>query len=258
MTMMSTASVVLLLAHTSGFLCSRDARPGPALRAAVATSSDEELFQFHRDMMPPVQRLALEGAPTEPTELLQSLFATDHRTQSAAAAALRAAALSEEVRTSAALAASECAAMRRWFDKKVGTRADVDNVDGLPKFQVNLEERKLREVVGHDGADRLLALPAVLFGLARPPALDSAFIRRYTRETRSHMPFHVDGNSFTANIALTPPEAHEGGDLVALAAGACHKMPRRLGEATVHGGHVCHAVSPVTAGERYSLLMFFR
>ena len=72
------------------------------------------------------------------------------------------------------------------------------------------------------------------------------------------MPFHVDGNSFTANIALTPPEAHEGGDLVALAAGACHKMPRRLGEATVHGGHVCHAVSPVTAGERYSLLMFFR
>ena len=107
------SSLVILLAHSSGFLWCPRARAAlrAERRAAVASSSDEELFQFHRDMMPPVQRLALEGAPIDALELLQSLFATDQRTHSSAAAALRAAALSEEVRTSAALDASECAAM---------------------------------------------------------------------------------------------------------------------------------------------------
>ena len=131
--------------------------------------------------------------------------------------------------------------MRRWFDKKVGTRADVDNVDGLPKFQVNLEERKLREVVGHD-ADRLLALPAVLFGLARPPALDSAFIR-HTRDTPAHMPFHVDGNSFTGEHCSHRRRTKGATWSLGPRARATNAAPpRRL---TVHGGP-----PPAVAGDR--------
>ena len=83
------------------------------------------------------------------------------------------------------------------------------------------------------------------------------FVRRYSASTRPWMPFHCDGNAFTANVALSGASEHEGGTLLCLVDGIVRAYERQLGSATVHGGAVCHAVTPVTAGTRYALLIFF-
>lgn len=61
----------------------------------------------------------------------------------------------------------------------------------------------------------------------------------------------------TVNVALSDGSAHGGGTLLAVYDGALRAVSRREGEATVHPSNVLHAVSRLTAGVRYSLIMFF-
>ena len=56
-------------------------------------------------------------------------------------------------------------------------------------------------------------------------------------------------------VALSAATEHEGGALLCLVGGAVTACARELGSATVHGGDVCHAVTPVTVGTRYALLV---
>jgi hypothetical protein len=59
------------------------------------------------------------------------------------------------------------------------------------------------------------------------------------------------------NVALSPPEAFSGGALLALCGDALVEVSDRpQGSAVVHLGSVCHAVSPVTAGTRYGMVIF--
>jgi hypothetical protein len=177
-----------------------------------------------------------------------------------------------------------------------------DNVDGLPDFQVNIDQTEMEHMLhGSDGAtfirrfDGLLrasdinsscpaplkaasatttrqaascsgtgSLEDVQAGAGRPkkPNLPRwsrvrMFVRRYSANTRPWFPFHCDNNAYTANVALSSASDHEGGALLCLAGGALQSCVRELGAATVHGGDVCHAVTPVTSGTRYALLIFF-
>lgn len=59
------------------------------------------------------------------------------------------------------------------------------------------------------------------------------------------------------NVALSPPEAYSGGDLLALSDESLLEVSERSeGNAVVHWGSVCHAVSPVTEGTRYAMVIF--
>jgi hypothetical protein len=135
-----------------------------------------------------------------------------------------------------------------------------DNVDGLPDFQVNLDRRGIADLLhAPDVVDRIDRLCSGGDGQQQPKEWERVgmFVRRYSATTRPWMPFHCDGNAYTANIALSVSSDHEGGTLLCLVGGGVHACVRTLGTATVHGGGVCHAVTPVTAGTRYALLVFF-
>ena len=62
----------------------------------------------------------------------------------------------------------------------------------------------------------------------------------------------------TVNVALADDARHEGGRLLALVDGPqLRRLERAEGSAVVHGGHVPHAVTRMTAGTRWSLILFF-
>lgn len=71
------------------------------------------------------------------------------------------------------------------------------------------------------------------------------------------MPFHRDGNDWTVNVALCDDAEFEGGRLMVLNDGRLSIVERSEGQATCHPGSAFHAVSAITSGTRYSLILFF-
>ena len=71
------------------------------------------------------------------------------------------------------------------------------------------------------------------------------------------IPFHADTAMVTVNVALNDETAHSGGGLLAVFDGAVQHLPRAEGEATVHASTLLHAVTCMTSGTRYSLIVFF-
>ena len=61
---------------------------------------------------------------------------------------------------------------------------------------------------------------------------------------------------FTVNIALTDDRDFVGGRLLALYQKGLKCVQRGEGDATCHAGSVCHAVSVMGSGTRYSLIIF--
>ena len=103
--------------------------------------------------------------------------------------------------------------------------------------------------------------PAASSSPAPPPApspLDAheIFVRRYTADTRPWFPFHRDRSELTINVALADDELHGGGRLICLLDGAVKRVERTEGCATVHPSSFMHAVSRMTTGTRYSLIIF--
>ena len=82
-------------------------------------------------------------------------------------------------------------------------------------------------------------------------------MRRYTADTRPWFPFHKDRSEVTVNLALSSDAAHGGGRLIALYDHAVRRVERREGDATIHPSSLMHAVSRMTSGTRYSLIIFF-
>ena len=82
------------------------------------------------------------------------------------------------------------------------------------------------------------------------------FVRRYTPNTRPWFPFHRDRSELTINVALADDKQHEGGRLICLLDGAVRRIERSEGMATVHPSSFMHAVSRMTSGVRYSLIIF--
>ena len=61
----------------------------------------------------------------------------------------------------------------------------------------------------------------------------------------------------TVNVALNAEAGFEGGVLLGLHAGAVRPIEREAGEATVHRSSLLHGVTAMSAGARYTLIMFF-
>ena len=59
------------------------------------------------------------------------------------------------------------------------------------------------------------------------------------------------------NVALSEDAAHDGGRLLAIVDNQVRAVARSEGEATVHDSRLLHAVSRITTGCRYSLILFF-
>ena len=87
--------------------------------------------------------------------------------------------------------------------------------------------------------------------------LREMFVRRYSVDTRPWNPFHTDAYELTVNIALSADDAHGGGVLLGVNGGQVQPIVRGEGGATVHSSKLLHAVSRMTKGTRYSLILFF-
>ena len=184
-----------------------------------------------------------------------------------------------------AISAAGCAALRLAVD----AQRDVtrDSVDNMAQHQLNIDADRLTALIGRPEvqalwriADELLATQRAdanvrakatgqKLSAATLEATDAAdggfnvdgFVRRYTRETRPWIGFHHDVSTCTINVALSDDAHHVGGRLHAIIGDgelARHRtIVREEGEATAHGEDVMHAVSAMSSGTRYSLILFF-
>lgn len=220
-------------------------------------SSIAEQFAWRRLATPLSESRALEGDDgTSPEAVLSSVIGTDERTYAACLEALNTNNESNFIRTVPAfLTHAECTSLRAWCDERIEDNLALDNVDRLPDFQVNVAH--LEDIVSSTRASSLLSLPFTALGATNKFRRVGVFIRRYSPETRCYFPFHVDGNAFTVNVALSSPDAYDGGHLRCIVAGRVETLVRDEGDATVHRNSVCHAVAPVERGVRHSMLLFF-
>lgn len=92
---------------------------------------------------------------------------------------------------------------------------------------------------------------------AAKASLQEIFVRRYSIDTRPWIPFHPDAYEVTVNVALSSDAAHDGGRLLGVFDGRVQALERGEGGATVHSSRLLHAVSSMTRGTRYSLIIFF-
>ncbi|KAJ1475119.1 hypothetical protein T484DRAFT_1829678 [Baffinella frigidus] len=129
----------------------------------------------------------------------------------------------------------------------------VDSVDKCPDYQINLYPSDLQRIVGEAGFRRLWSIPLALkgekcsedmepeeHGYKRVAGYSCArykrvgvFLRKYTRDTRPFIPFHLDSNSCTGNVALNGDLDYEGGSLLVVEGGEIKAAERREGDATV-------------------------
>lgn len=147
-----------------------------------------------------------------------------------------------------------CATLRGAVDRE--SQAKVDSVDGAPDHQLNLTREQLVDLVGASIVDSLWRLPNELLG--SPTASEALiFVRRYTPSTRPWNPWHVDSAAVTANVALSDEAACAGGELLTVRDDGVRAVVRGAGDATVHSSTLLHAVSRLSSGARYSLIVFF-
>ena len=167
------------------------------------------------------------------------------------------------------LTKDQCAAVRNAVDFHLNEPASQVKgaADGGLEFQLNLSSFELGELIGEQALSGIFALAEAHYKSLRPRALARhqfhspeccwIFARRYTADTRPWFAFHFDWAIVTCNIALTSDDGHEGGRLLAVTLDGVQRIPRTEGSATLHGHAVPHAVTRMTQGSRYSLLLFF-
>ena len=111
----------------------------------------------------------------------------------------------------------------------------------------------MEELLGAEAYRRLIAPATKLMG--RPPGDATAFVRKYSPSTRPRLAFHVDGcdASISVNLAV---DDYVGADLLLLADRSVLAAPRAVGDAATHDADVAHAVSDITSGVRWSLVVF--
>lgn len=170
------------------------------------------------------------------------------------------------------LSPSQAMMLRTWArDELDKCEQQLDSVDNCPEWQVPVDKSTLVRLLGSQTVDALWELPQRWLHDAasheqynnnnhkkKHVNLDvGCFIRRYGPNTRPFIGFHVDDCDATINICLSSPEECTGGNLLLLAAGQVHCPSRNVGDATVHSWSVCHGVSAVLDGERWSFILFF-
>jgi len=170
------------------------------------------------------------------------------------------------------LTPASCATLREVVDRE--RRIAADSVDECPEHQRNLSAEELERLIGPEEHGKLMSLvcayddenrlagtsslavdeESIAKGVA---TLREAFVRRYSADTRPFNPFHQDAYRVTVNVALSADAAHTGGRLLGVCAGKVQVLERDEGECSVHCSELLHAVSRMTSGVRYSLILFF-
>lgn len=215
----------------------------------------DEPFEQAQWMMPSIVERALihSDASVDPYALMERIDMSSSERIEAVDSLSR----SDGVITTPVLTSQECAKVRKFVRQQIANDG-IDNVDGCPDWQVNISEKKLSKIVGKAAKDRLWNVPSMLEN-GQPQEFDRVgiFIRMYQRGTRPWMPFHRDGNRWTVNVALNDDDEYVGGRLLALHNQELQVLERQEGDATCHQGSVFHAVSAITEGTRYSMIIFF-
>jgi len=152
---------------------------------------------------------------------------------------------------------NECKKLKAFVNSRI-IDDGIDDTDGCPDYQVNISEQKLERLLSPETMQRIKRLPLKLESNA-PSKFEriGVFIRMYKPDTRPWMPFHIDNNKYTVNIALNDDREYEGGNLVALFGNRVQKLERTRGMATCHKGSCVHGVTTMSSGTRYSLILFF-
>jgi hypothetical protein len=236
----------------------------PAAGASPAASASAAAFAASAARLPAlVRRVLLDGvdpATVDAEALLRALplRREDKAAALAALAAPEADAAPLVLSRAGALSPAACAALRRLVAARA-TGAATDSADGCPEWQVNLTRQELDGVIGAAATAALWALPRQLDPQGAPARFTQVrvFARAYGAAKRPHLRLHTDACDYTVNVALADDARHVGGRLALLHAGALSLAPRAEGEATVHRWNVCHGVTAVTEGTRYSLILFF-
>ena len=178
-----------------------------------------------------------------------------------------------------AVSNSACARLRELVDDDARRSAVADSVDGAPDHQVDLKPNELEALLGDEEALHLYGLMEEFRRRSGSGAVDSKvhddqpdgvqtfaqslsspseiFVRRYSSSTRPWISFHCDRAAHTINVALAGDSQHSGGKLVAVFDGKAQSIVRQEGDATVHSSSLCHGVTRMLSGTRYSLILFF-
>jgi predicted 2-oxoglutarate/Fe(II)-dependent dioxygenase YbiX len=218
-------------------------------------------------MPPTVRALIVDGAAPSSVRIDDLLLELHVDTRRALSAEQRAHVLRTPI-----LDAAACRTLREAVDEERTAR--VDSVDGGPDHQLPLSREKLESLIGRAATISLLELPSIFrresHGSSTAGAVEGSeplvvstetptdiFARRYTGSTRPWNPFHQDSAAVTVNVALSSDAQHSGGKLIAVEGEDIVAIERAEGEATVHDSRLLHAVTRITEGVRYSLIMFF-
>ncbi len=102
------------------------------------------------------------------------------------------------------------------------------------------------------------------FDFALTEFAESAQVARYGAEREGHFDWHSDigagaaasRRKLTMVVQLSQPDGYEGGALELMPDAHIRKAASGLGTATVFPSFVLHRVTPVTAGERWSLTIW--
>lgn len=124
-----------------------------------------------------------------------------------------------------------------------------DTVDDQPAWELNV----LKHPIGQAAATRLRQR---LLEERGDIALTNfqIYIRKYDPATRQSLAPHEDRSVASFTAALNAD--YEGGEFVTInAENESQSVPLSVGDAVVFGGSVLHAITPVTAGTRYSIVM---
>ena len=157
------------------------------------------------------------------------------------------------------LTEQQCLALVQFIDDNISS-AVIDSVDDFPEYQVDVSIELLSQLVGSETCQAILNLPNMLdkpLSHGKSPRLGySLFLRLYSEETRSLIPFHHDICAYTCVIALNDQSDFSGGYFVMLNGDNLERASWKRGEALLHSGNLVHGVSKMNAGKRYSLVMF--
>lgn len=218
--------------------------------SAAASTEPPALFQkLASKMTPTIRRLLVDGenaASIAPGDLLRELGINLQRHL------LSGADNAKVVCAPSALDPNACAELQGAVDQSRSSKRD--SVDGAPEHQLPLRLDQLASLIGEEQAKALVRLPTTHFGLPAQAPSD-IFVRRYTGGTRPWNPFHHDAAAVTVNVALCADGSFTGGKLIAVCNGEVKVLDRAKGEATVHDSRLLHAVTRITAGVRYSLIL---
>eukprot|EP00965_Chrysotila_dentata_P112529 3719729-Pleurochrysis_carterae.AAC.1 len=166
--------------------------------------------QAHR-MAPPLRRLLVRNATASNASAAAVIRALrlplrQFKSASAAMALPQARML---LRARAALSPAACAALRDAVDRhtsgmhgELGGIGDADTVDGLPTYQLNLNEASLRQIIGDREMEGLLALPTKFHA-------QSIRSRENANVSAALMESRASNNSFEKRVAMVATKGTE-------------------------------------------------